>query len=98
MNSRCRTKLNPPASLQPDITMTVEQNGLTALEIARAVTDGTMSALSVTEATLARIAKHNPVLNSFTDVTASRARATAQAIDAAVAAGKKVGPLAGVPF
>jgi AtzE family amidohydrolase len=78
--------------------MTVEQNGLTALEIARAVTDGTMSALSVTEATLARIAKHNPVLNSFTDVTASRARATAQAIDAAVAAGKKVGPLAGVPF
>ena len=57
-----------------------------------------MSALSVTEAALARIAKHDAVLNSFTDVTADRARAKARAIDAAVAAGQKLGPLAGVPF
>ena len=53
---------------------------------------------SVTEAALARIAKHNPVLNSFTDVTADRARAKARAVDAAIAAGKNPGPLAGVPF
>ncbi len=32
-----------------------------------------MPALGVTEAALARIAKHDPVLNSFTDVTADRA-------------------------
>ena len=38
------------------------------------------------------------MLNSFTDVTADRARAKARAIDAAIAAGQKVGPLAGVPF
>jgi aspartyl-tRNA(Asn)/glutamyl-tRNA(Gln) amidotransferase subunit A len=57
-----------------------------------------MSALSVTDAALARIAKHDPVLNSFTDVTADRARAKARAIDAMVAAGKNPGPLAGVPF
>ena len=52
----------------------------------------------MTEAALARIAKHDSILNSFTDVTADRARARAQAIDAAIAAGKMPGPLAGVPF
>ncbi len=57
-----------------------------------------MSALRVTEAALARIAKHDPVLNSFTDVTADRARARAHAIDVAIAAGQNAGPLAGVPF
>src|SRR5258708_7901627 len=78
--------------------MTVERDGLLASEIAEAVRGRRMSALSVTEAALARIAKHDPVLNSFTDVTADRARAKARAIDAAVAAGKNAGPLAGVPF
>ena len=52
----------------------------------------------MTEAALARIAKHNPVLNAFTDVTADRARAKARAVDAAIAAGQNAGPLAGVPF
>ena len=42
--------------------------------------------------------RHDPVLNSFTDVTADRARAKARAVDAAIAAGQKAGPLAGVPF
>jgi aspartyl-tRNA(Asn)/glutamyl-tRNA(Gln) amidotransferase subunit A len=78
--------------------MAANSDGLSASEIARAVTGGTMSALSVLEAALARIAKHDPVLNSFTDVTADRARAKARAVDAAVAAGKNAGPLAGVPF
>src|SRR5512140_629457 len=57
-----------------------------------------MSALGVTDAALARIAKHDTILNSFTDVTAERARAKARSIDAAIAAGKSAGPLAGVPF
>ena len=57
-----------------------------------------MSALAATDAALARIAAHDPVLNSFTDVVADRARARARAIDAAIAAGKNPGPLAGVPF
>jgi 1-carboxybiuret hydrolase len=85
-------------SLQPDLAMTLDSDGLSASEIAQAVAGGKMSALAVTEAALARIAKHNPVLNAFTDVTADRARAKARAIDAAVAAGKNAGPLAGVPF
>ncbi|NUR11963.1 MAG: AtzE family amidohydrolase, partial [Bradyrhizobium sp.] len=71
---------------------------MTAAEIASAVANGKMSALDATDAALARIKQHDTVLNSFTDVTADRARAKARAIDADIAAGKTVGPLAGVPF
>jgi 1-carboxybiuret hydrolase len=71
---------------------------LSAAEIAKAVTSGRMSALEVTEEALARIDRYDEILNSFTDVTADRARARARAIDAAIAAGKPAGPLAGVPF
>jgi aspartyl-tRNA(Asn)/glutamyl-tRNA(Gln) amidotransferase subunit A len=62
------------------------------------VQTGKISALEVTEATLARIARHDALLNSFTDVTAARARAKARTIDAAIAANENAGPLAGVPF
>jgi 1-carboxybiuret hydrolase len=85
-------------SLQPDIAMTAQSEWLSAQEIVRAVSARRISAVSVTEAALARIAQHDPVLNSFTDVTADRARAKARAVDAAVAAGQNAGPLAGVPF
>jgi AtzE family amidohydrolase len=85
-------------SLQPDIAMTEKSEALSAAEIAQAVGSGKLSALAATEAALARIASHDSVLNSFTDVTADRARAKARAVDVAVAAGQKVGPLAGVPF
>ena len=78
--------------------MSVDPTGLSAAEIAQAVAARKITALSVTEAALARIARHDTVLNAFTDVTAERARAKARAIDAALAAGKTVGPLAGVPF
>lgn len=70
----------------------------TASDIANAVAGGKMSALDATEAALARIEQHDGALNSFTDVTAERARAKARVVDADIAAGKTVGPLAGVPF
>jgi 1-carboxybiuret hydrolase len=70
----------------------------TAADIAQAVQRKKISALDAAEAALKRIATHDPVLNAFTDVTADRARAKAKAIDAAIAAGNSVGPLAGVPF
>jgi AtzE family amidohydrolase len=98
MSSICQTKPSRPVSLQPDLAMTVDLDGLSASEIAQAVTGRKTSALSVTDAALARIAKYDGILNSFTDVTADRARARARAVDAAIAAGKKPGPLAGVPF
>jgi aspartyl-tRNA(Asn)/glutamyl-tRNA(Gln) amidotransferase subunit A len=71
---------------------------LSASEIAKAVASRKMSAQEATESALARIAQHDGVLNSFTDVTADRARARARQVDADVAAGKNPGPLAGVPF
>ncbi len=70
----------------------------TAAEIAEAVSQGRMSAIAVTEAAIARIEKHDGVLNAFTTVTAERARAQARAVDAARATGQPLGPLAGVPF
>jgi AtzE family amidohydrolase len=70
----------------------------TAADIAAAVRSGRVSAQSVVEAALARIRNRDPLLNSFTAVTEKRALARARAIDEARAEGKKLGPLAGVPF
>jgi AtzE family amidohydrolase len=69
-----------------------------ALDIARAVTAGAMTAVAVVEAALTRIAAQNPTLNAFTDITAERARRRAAAIDALRASGASLGPLAGAPF
>ncbi|WP_454616282.1 AtzE family amidohydrolase [Bradyrhizobium cenepequi] len=71
---------------------------LSAADIVQAVATRKLSALEATEAALARIARHDSVLNAFTDVTADRARAKAKTVDAAIAAGQDIGPLAGVPF
>jgi aspartyl-tRNA(Asn)/glutamyl-tRNA(Gln) amidotransferase subunit A len=71
---------------------------MSAADIANAVVTGEVSARAVIDAALARIAVHDKLINAFTAVTADRARAKAQAIDAARAAGYRLGPLAGVPF
>ncbi len=68
-----------------------------ARDIAAAVRGGE-SAVTVVEAALDRVARHNGKLNAFTDVLADRARAKAQKVDAARTAGQELGPLAGVPF
>ena len=67
-------------------------------EIALAVTTGATTAVEVVRATLADIAERNPACNAFTHVTAERAIAEAEALDAAIAAGHDPGPLAGVPY
>src|SRR5215813_9247944 len=70
-----------------------------ASEIAAAVCNGRISAVAVVGAALARIAKHDRVLNAFTAVTEERALAKAAALDAERAKGRRlVGVLAGVPF
>jgi 1-carboxybiuret hydrolase len=59
---------------------------------------GKTTASAMVEAVLANIAKLNPKVNAFTAVTEVRARAKALDLDAARAEGRKLGPLAGVPF
>lgn len=59
---------------------------------------GEISAEAVVSGALSRIALVNPKVNAFTDVTAERALGQARAVDAARAAGRPLGPLAGVPF
>lgn len=70
----------------------------TSETIAAAVRAGTASARDVIEAALARIDALDGRYNAFTAVTRERARRAAASIDAARAAGKDLGPLAGVPF
>lgn len=69
-----------------------------ALAIAAAVQEGRVTARAITEVTLARIAKLDPVLGAFTAVTAERARAEADAVDRTRAEGRAPGALAGVPY
>lgn len=69
-----------------------------AVATAALIREGAVSAIEVTEATIARIAARDGQLNSFTTVTAERARAEAAAIDAARARGETLPPLAGAPY
>ena len=59
---------------------------------------GQVSARELTDHHLARIAAVEPSLNAYLEVTAERARADADRIDAARSAGEELPPLAGVPL
>jgi 1-carboxybiuret hydrolase len=69
-----------------------------AQAIVDAVRTGAASAREIAQETLSRIQTRNSMLGAFTDVTAARALAKADAIDAARARGTSLGPLAGAPF
>ncbi|GJD58248.1 Biuret hydrolase [Methylobacterium dankookense] len=69
-----------------------------AAAIAAAVSSGQVSARTVAEAALARIAAIDPRTNAFTAVLGARALARADAVDAGLARGEAPGALAGVPF
>ena len=66
--------------------------------IAEAVRTGAASARQITQQALDRVKAHNAALGAFTDVTAERALAKADGIDALRARGRSLGPLAGAPF
>jgi len=78
--------------------MGVDRAWMSAAGIAEALAAGEVRATHVVESALAAIQMRNPALNAFTAVTEARARARAQVIDADRAAGRPLGPLAGVPF
>ncbi len=71
---------------------------LSALDIAATVAARKVSAVEVIEAHLARIEAVNPSINAVVRVLPEQARQAAAALDARLAAGEPVGPLAGVPF
>ena len=68
-----------------------------AAAIAAGVRDGSLKATEVLEGYLAEIDRREGDIHAFNLVTADRAREAAAAVDAAVAAGRDPGPLAGVP-
>jgi aspartyl-tRNA(Asn)/glutamyl-tRNA(Gln) amidotransferase subunit A len=68
------------------------------VEIASQVRAGKLSAREVVGHALTTIETLNPVINAFVAVDGDRAMDDASAIDAAVAAGRDPGPLAGIPF
>ncbi|HEU4840124.1 MAG TPA: amidase, partial [Ilumatobacteraceae bacterium] len=70
---------------------------MAAVDIAAAVRAGTRSAVEVLEEHLAAIDAREAELHAFNVVLADEAREAAAAVDAAVAAGRDPGPLAGVP-
>lgn len=70
----------------------------TASEIAAAIANKSLTAREVIDAHLARIDEREGDINAFNLVMAESARAQADAIDADIAAGRPVGPLAGVPI
>ena len=67
------------------------------LDIAARVNGAQQSAREVTEHAIARIEALNPTINAFVAWDGEKALAQADSVDARVAAGENVGPLAGVP-
>ncbi|TJZ41606.1 indole acetimide hydrolase [Streptomyces piniterrae] len=65
---------------------------------AAAVRDGEVTAVELVDAHVERIAQVNPAVNAVTQLLADRAREDAARIDRRRAAGRELGPLAGVPF
>lgn len=69
-----------------------------AIEIAALIRSGERTAIAVLDEALAAIAAGDEQIHAFNLVTTDAARAQAEAVDAAVAAGDPLGPLAGVPI
>ena len=70
---------------------------LDTITLARAVAAKELSPVEAVEAVLERLDRLDPTLHMFTTVVADRARDAAKRIEADLAAGREVGPLAGVP-
>lgn len=69
-----------------------------ARTLAAAIQDKTVSAREVVQAHIGQINAVNPAINALVQSAAVKALAQADAADADIAKGKKVGPLHGVPF
>jgi Asp-tRNA(Asn)/Glu-tRNA(Gln) amidotransferase A subunit family amidase len=72
-------------------------NWLSASDAARSIRDGSMSALELVDACLARIAEAEPGVQAWAHLDPEHAREQARARDADRSAGRAIGPLHGVP-
>ncbi|CAI9410245.1 Glutamyl-tRNA(Gln) amidotransferase subunit A [Aestuariimicrobium sp. T2.26MG-19.2B] len=70
----------------------------TAAEIGRAIAAGTWTSVQVTTAFLAQIDAVDDRVNAFVTVDRKGALAAARRVDERIAAGERLGPLAGVPI
>jgi amidase len=70
----------------------------TATEIAAALRSGTISSADITESYIERIERYDDKVNAVVVRRFDKARAEAKAADAALAAGKSLGPLHGLPI
>lgn len=71
---------------------------LSMAEAAAKIAAKQVSSVELTEACLARIATYNPKVNAFITVMKEQALARAKAMDAELRAGKRRGPLHGIPL
>ena len=70
----------------------------TISEVSERVARGEVKSEKLTEECLAKIAALNPKLNAFITVTADEAMAQARQADKEIAAGRRIGPLHGIPI
>jgi amidase len=78
--------------------LTSEPWELSAVELARRIRLGRLTAVEALEAHLERIGTLNPTLNAVVSLDEGRARGQAKAADIAFARGDSLGPLHGVPM
>lgn len=71
---------------------------LTAAEAARRIQRGKLSSTELTEYCLDRIAQRDPALHAFVLLTEKDARAAARRADREIKAGRRRGPLHGMPY
>jgi aspartyl-tRNA(Asn)/glutamyl-tRNA(Gln) amidotransferase subunit A len=70
---------------------------MNTITLARAVAAKELSPVEAVEAVLDRLDRLDPTLHMFTTVVPDQAREDAKRIEADLAAGRQIGPLAGVP-
>ena len=86
---------HPPHATPADLS---DPAALGIAELAPAIRSGALSPVTLTEACLDRIARHDHILHAFISLTAERARAAAQSAEAEIKAGRYRGPMHGIPY
>jgi aspartyl-tRNA(Asn)/glutamyl-tRNA(Gln) amidotransferase subunit A len=99
VGGRCAVGAGPEQDREEAVTVAEGDQicQLDTITLARAVAAKELSPVEAVEAVLDRLDKLDPTLHMFATVVADQAREDAKRIEADIAAGREVGPLAGVP-